>query len=401
MMALFATMVLMVVATEVMYQTTVEAKVSSQAVNQVKAYYAAKSAVELGLFRVHIFRKVSAQFGSQLPDKSMLDLIWSFPFAWPPPLPEEMSTVSKDQIESAVKESLMKDSYNLSIQSEGSKIDINDLISPSRVIAASTRRQLFQIFETHMRDNPDAAEEFRQVDVNRLVNNIVDWIDEDSESLNGGDERAFYREANSEAIPPNQPLKTLGELHMIDGMTDEIFDLIAPRLTIFGTKGINVNYANKDVLMSIDPGITAEIADRIIERRNDPQRGGLFKDINDFTGFLERELGVSASNFVEGTQVKVPLVFDLEQNFRIIGSGKAGPVIREIVAVTYDRENIQNRLSETLKKQAAADQGASAPTGNQPPGTQPDSQPGRTTPPAQNSNIQVPKGRPNVVYWGE
>lgn len=395
MMALFSVMVLMVIATEMMYQTTVEAKVSSQSVNQVKAYYSAKAAVELGLLRVFAYRSVVSAVGDSIPDKTMLDLIYTFPLSWPPNLGDNLTIATKDSIDASTKGSLIKGSWSMSISGEGSKIDINDLASPSKVVAEATRKQIGQILDSQLEDNQEFAEANSGLNVPKLLNNITDWIDEDKTSRNGGDERAAYQsfqtEERNDEIPPNQAFKTLGELHMVAGMTDEIFNLLAPRITIFGTKGINVNNASKEVIQSLDASITAEIAQKIIEQRNDPNRGP-FKNLDDFIGVLQ-SLGVNTSEIAQGKEEKIPLIFDAEYNFRVVGTGKAGPVIKEITAITYDLDSIKGRLGDFLAKQRAAEN----PPDNPPPGG-----PAPTpTPAPNNQKTKVPKGRPNVVYWVE
>lgn len=404
-MAMFTTMILMVVAMEIMYQTTVEAKVSSQGVNQIKAYYAAKSAAELGLFRVYLFHQAAAQLGDTLPDKTMLDMIWNFPFAWPPPVTEELGIVAKDQIEKSVSASLMQGQYTLTIESESSKIDINDLASPSKVVATAVREQILQMFQARLEGDEEFAEKFRNFDFNKLLNNITDWVDENNQALDGGDERsrysefqALYPDGQTEYIPPNQAFKTVGELHMVSGMTDEIYAMLAPRITVYGNKGINVNYASKDVLMSLHSALKAEVVDKIIEGRQDPARGP-FKNMDDFIGFIGG-LGVPADVFLDGKEEKVPLIFDAERNFRIKAVGKSGPVIREITAITYDFDAVKERLGELLKKQDEKEKGAnSAATqpagGANATGAQPKQD--QTT----KKKIQVPKERPNVVYWVE
>src|SRR5262249_55936777 len=147
-------------------------------------------------------------------------------------------------------------------------------------------------------------------------------------------------------IPPNQALKTIQELHMIAGMDDELYDLLSPRLTVYGSKGINVNYANKEVLMSLTPAITAERADKIIEGRNDSNRGP-FKNEEDFVQFLNG-LGIGNNPFREGDQLKVPLLFDTEYNFRVRSTGRAGKSQRDITAIVFDTDRVKDRLREVL-----------------------------------------------------
>ncbi len=404
-MALFTTTVLMVIATEIMYQTTVETKVSAHGINQLKAYYAARAGIELGLFRVHLFRTAVATFGDAIPDKSMLDMIWNFPFAWPPPVPEETSMVDKDMIKTSVKESLMQAEYTLFIESEGSKIDINDLGSDSTVVAESTRALLLQMFKSRIESDDDFADRYRSFDFERLLNNIADWIDENAESRNGGDEKSAYQEIRNEYIPPNGPFKTVGELHMVADMTDDLYEIIVPRITVYGSKGINVNYASKEVLQSLSAGITSEIADKIIEARSKPERGP-FKNLEDFVGFLNG-VGIQGNPFLDGKEEKVPLLFDPEYNFRIRAAGKSGPVVREIMALTYDFDQVKERLGEFLQKQSDKDKGtneAAVPTPTPTPTPAP-GDPGTTAgqPGAQDQKkkTKIPKERPNVVYWVE
>src|SRR5690606_34841569 len=129
------------------YETQVEYVVNGQAVNRLKAYYAARSGVELSLLRIKIYQQLKSTVGKQLgPNANLLNLIWSFPFAWPPILPGEVNDVDQGLIDQAINESFMDGSYMTTITDEGTKIDINDLDSSSKVLRESTRKLLFQIF---------------------------------------------------------------------------------------------------------------------------------------------------------------------------------------------------------------------------------------------------------------
>lgn len=398
-MALFTTMVLIVIAMEIMYQTTVEAKISSQGVNQLKAYYAAKSAAELGLFRVYLYRKAVADFGDSLPDTTMLDLIWNFPFQWPPPKMDELSMVAKDQIDKAVKASQMQGTYAMTIESEGAKIDINDLASPSKVLAETVRAQILQLFQARLATDEEFAESYRGYDFNKLVNNLTDWIDDNKESMNGGDERSEYGDIGSEFLPPNQPFKTLGELHMVANMTDELFSMLAPQVTVYGVKGININHASREILMSLHGSITEDVANKIIEGRQNPTRGP-FKNLEDFVNFATI-LGVPADAFMDGKDARMPLIFDPEFNFRIRATGISGKVQRDITAIAYDFNSVKARLGEILKQQAEKDKGAANPQTPPPAPADPNAPGGKTQTSKDKKKIEVPKARPTVVYWTE
>src|SRR5690606_4406827 len=186
---------------------------------------------------------------------------------------EEMSGVDKSALEKAVGESQFQGQYIGQITPEDSKVDITDLVSPSEVIASSTRNQILDIFASKMEVDEDFRNRYQGFNFQELVFQIIDWMDEDDESLLGGSERSYYRDFNSEDVPPNQPLKTQEELMMVHGMTNELYELLAQRTTIYGIKGLNVNQANKDMLMSLDPQMTEEIVAEILERRADPELG--------------------------------------------------------------------------------------------------------------------------------
>ena len=393
MMAIASVTLLMIIATEVMYETGVELVVSSQAVNQLKAHYAAKAGVQLSLLRIHAYKKAASLAGDKIP-ASMLDPIWQMPFAWPPVVGENVSAVEKGEIQSAVKESKMQGTYFVTIQSEGGKLDINDLASPSKVIAASTRQQLLQMLTTKMESDDAFADKNRGVEFSTIVDNITDWVDDDKTQKGGrGDESSLYPSRGpNDVMPPNAPFKTLEELHMVAGMTDDLYDLLAPRLTVFGTKGINVNYASKDVLMSLSPQITDERAGRIIEDRAKPDRGP-FKSEEDFVQYLGT-IGITGNPFQgEKEEDKVPLLYGPEFNFRIISTGRAGRVQREITAVTFDLSRVRSQLKSQLPKPSPS------PTPPGDPSLPP--QPTPTPTPASTKAAPVPNEQPNIVYWNE
>lgn len=349
-LAIFTFVLVAAISTELLEETQVEYISTSQSINQVKASYAARSGAELALLRVLIYKKARALAGKSLGSSAaILDKIWSFPFIWPPQLPPEATRVDREMLNDALKESLIDAPISSNITSEGAKIDVNALASPSKILAKHTRDMILKIFQNKLENDEDFDRRYRGHNFESLLNHITDWIDEDTESRNGGDERGYYRgEFDSDFIPPNQPLKTLGELHMVAEMTDDIFSILAPHITIYGVAGINVNQASKEVLKLIDPGIDDRIADEILKHIKDEQNGGPFTKLEDFIAFLEKE-GLTLDQ--EKLQKEgVPLIFDEAINFRIVSTATVGQTSREIVAITYDFDRVKERLSELIAK---------------------------------------------------
>lgn len=404
-MAIFATTLMIFLAVEVSYDTSVEFLVASQQVNRIRAYYAAKAGVEISLLRILIYQKAIAQFGSQLgSNKTMLDPIWQVPFAWPPVLPEDFSSVDRDRINSSVEESSFDGQFVATIAVEGGKIDINDLGSEVKSLRESTRKQILTMFEAERENNEVFSDEYYGYDFEELLNNIQDWIDTDEESLNGGGpENSEYSDIEDrEFIPPNAPFKTIEELNMVAGMNADFFRVLAPRITVFGVKGVNVNYAPKEVLMGLAPTMTEEAAGKVIARRSNPEEGGPFQGDDDFFGFLQAER-VDVSPIQES---KIPLYYDAVYNFRITSTGQFANVNREIEAVTYDFENLKERYIEIVNKEEETkpegedDSGSGSGSGEDSAGDDTSNNPNNPSQPNK-PQIKIPKGRPTVVYWKE
>lgn len=101
----------------------------------------------------------------------------------------------------------------------------------------------------------------------QLVDAIQDWIDPDSLSRANGAEEEAYRSAGLKQKPANAPLQTLEELRLVLGMTSELFDRIAPLITIYSRQsGVNLVIAPRGVLLAI-PGVTPEQVDAYLAQR--------------------------------------------------------------------------------------------------------------------------------------
>lgn len=405
MMALFSMVLMMYIATEISYESNVEFLVAAQNVQRLKAYYAAKSGIDISLLRLQIYRKAMAQFGESLGDqKGMIDLIWSFPLTWPPLVPKGAGSASKSEVNDLIKESFMDASFTSTIEPEGGKIDINDLDSPIDVLKKQTRFQLLQLFQKKVEADKDFALKFRDVKMDEILSHITDWIDADSVSLVGGEESSYYRELNSQDLPPNRPFYTLDELHMVAGMTDDIYDFLSPNLTIWGSKGINLNYADDGLMQAIDPTFNDNFLKVFNERKSKIGSGHLSEE--EFKEFLKQNTNASKFNDEE-----YPYVIDMEYNFKITSSGSFQKGSREIEAVVYDYEGIRQRLTDLLKKQEEKKkQGQDAQGGQKNPQDQTGAQgrQGAGQPEGQGqtqgqskAKRPAPKGKPLIVYWVE
>ena len=100
-----------------------------------------------------------------------------------------------------------------------------------------------------------------------LAASIVDWRDGDSElSIPiGSAEDLDYSFLKYSYEAKDSPFEVLEEILLVKGMTQEIFEKLKGYITIYGEGEININTANKNVLLAF--GLDKKIVDNIIKVR--------------------------------------------------------------------------------------------------------------------------------------
>jgi general secretion pathway protein K len=106
---------------------------------------------------------------------------------------------------------------------------------------------------------------------------VVDWLDNDEDPRVGGAESSYYLGLPNPYRAKNDLFDTVGELRLVRGVTDEIYEKLRPFVTVSSSGMVNINTAPKEVLMSLSAGtdlaeggaIDAKTADEIIEYRKD------------------------------------------------------------------------------------------------------------------------------------
>lgn len=395
-LAISALMLMVYVATEVSRDSLVEYVVNVQELNRIKTYYAARSGMQIALLRVKVFQQVSRM---QLPPgfSRYTDQIWKFPFAWPLPISAEINSIDKETMQNANKESLMDATYTHTIDDEGTKIDLNDLVSPSKVLQQITKTQLLNIFQQKMDGDDDFRQNYQSVRFEDLVNRIIDWMSDSTTAANGGDKKSAFRSLG-EGYPPNRGFRTIDELRLVPGINDELFALLAPQITIYGMKAINPNTATREVLMALDSGMTAEAVEAAIRKRDDPDQGPFQGDgdkcLENFKQYIEQ----NGANRLTEDFAKIPMVCDKVVNFRIkstgiYGEGKSA-MMKNIETVVMDISRSADQIKAAVAKDKTQD--GATPGGGANPGANP-----AGPKPGEQKQEPLPKGPPRVVYWTE
>lgn len=120
----------------------------------------------------------------------------------------------------------------------------------------------------------------------RLAQAIADWRDPDDLHRMRGAERDAYLEAGAAVLPGNGPFQSLGELRDVRGMTPALYEQVRPYLTLLGSGQININAADRPVLLTLK-GFAEEAVAVVFRARRARRTIGLLQD-------LERELSPPA-----------------------------------------------------------------------------------------------------------
>ena len=162
------------------------------------------------------------------------------------------------------------------IQDEGGKINVNALVTPSGT-KPSVPLQIEQLKRLFRLKGLDPAP----------VDAFVDWLDRDEIEEPSGAESAYYERLDRPYRCRNGRMDTLAELHLVKGITDEVYRAISPYLTVYTSdESINVNTADPVVLQTLPvPGqdgavafpLDAEQVEKLVDARPFAAKGDLSK----------------------------------------------------------------------------------------------------------------------------
>ena len=222
-LALWLTVLLTVLATTFAFSMRNEALAARNAVSSAQARAIADGAIERMAFELSRPR---------LPDSWIAD---GLPHSWA----DGEASVTASAVD------------------EGARIDLN--AAPDALL-----RSLLMVVGGV--DDPTAA---------MLVDRIVDWRDPDDLKRPNGAEEADYRAAGSKYRPSNAPFEAVSDLTRVLGMTTEIYERLAPTLTVFSRQpGVNSQTATRTVLLAL-PGVTVEQVDAYLQQRKEAQANKL------------------------------------------------------------------------------------------------------------------------------
>jgi general secretion pathway protein K len=124
----------------------------------------------------------------------------------------------------------------ITIRDEYGRIDINAADS-------STLRQIF------------ISAGLSQSAADAIADKVLDWRDADALRQLNGAEADDYRSAGVGYVPRNGPFQTIDELNLVIGMTDAVYEKLAPLLTVYSHRSmVNPYTASSAVLKAVSGG---------------------------------------------------------------------------------------------------------------------------------------------------
>ena len=274
--------ILVTLIVETNYSTQVDVRIAGNSRNDLQASYLAKSGVNIAISYL--------KYDGQNSETDNLTEDWAKSY---PPFP--------------VGEGFVK----VMIEDENAKINVNETMMEDGKIDPKIYNALSILFQR------------TEVDM-EILDSLIDWIDPDDEPQPEGAEGYYYGSLDPPYECKNGPLDTLSELLMIKGVTDEVYGKISGYLTIYSNGRINVNTASKEILMCLDDEIDEEIAEGIIQYREEKpfDTKGELKDVlndDDLYGRIESIIDVKSNAFnvvsigrVERVEKVVRAVIDRE-----------------------------------------------------------------------------------------
>ncbi|MDY0061098.1 MAG: type II secretion system protein GspK [Myxococcota bacterium] len=241
------------------FQTRVQLHMVVNQRDEVRAYYLAKSGLDLARLALGFQKQVNALSGGNMNIQ-----IWQY-------LNQFMGAFNAAKVDLPVASvdlsavaglGGMKGAFEVEVEPEDGKINLNAFVNPvsDRGRLETIARLTFLMSPgeyKEMFENKDDKGNYN--DIPEVIASIIDWIDPDSDltTMTGdfqytptgaGQESSRYRDIGGKIEPRNAKLDTLEELHRIKGVGDDFYESFADSMTIYSGSKVNVNTANEQLL---------------------------------------------------------------------------------------------------------------------------------------------------------
>ena len=297
-------------------------------VNRMKARANAQSGLDLSLLRLYIFKGAEKSIPQKIKSQfvSVLDQSWLFPFQWPLLDTGDLLESEKDLLEEINKQSFLEGGYSNSIKPEDGLLDLNNLSSPFESFREFTYLSLLQLLLLQVEEHDELKDKYDESSLEEIVNNIADGMDLDREKQNGGLE---------DKLALNRSFISLEELKKIPGLEEDLYQLLKPYVTVYGSSSLNINYSKDKILEAL--GLPPDLVEQVLFRI-DPQSELYqpFGSKEDFCNFSIEQGYDFCKDLIDVYGHLDLLSFDSPIAFRIKSRGWYRSQTVELEAMFYD-----------------------------------------------------------------
>lgn len=229
---------------------------------------------------------------------------------------------------STLSEGLFDDGrFQIKISDLSGRIQINSLVKQDGAYNEDQKGIILRLLTSEPFElEPEEAED--------LVDNIKDWIDPDDEPTRFGAEDSYYQALDNPYPCANSRLRSINDMIYIKGITRKL--LFGTRetpglmnfITVFGDPGgrININTADKIIIMAISEEMDSEMAEEILAYRADED--------NDLTNLNWYKEALGADEEI----IKPALITIKSAYFEILSTGIRDRAVKELKAVVKRAE---------------------------------------------------------------
>lgn len=163
-----------------------------------------------------------------------------------------------------------------------------------------------------------------------LSDALIDWIDRNQNTSPRGAESSWYRSLPQPLASKDGRLDTVDELLLVKGFTPETLQRLAPYVTVAGVNKLNVNSADKEVLLIWDSDVTAVAVEQLLIRRQEKP----FKTLQD----VQEAIGIeNYSALNRNVDIAVNSQF-----YRITSAGQVNDGVRTVEVLLEKSGNRQH-----------------------------------------------------------
>lgn len=162
----------------------------------------------------------------------------------------------------------------VSIEDEGARLNLNALVPPldapeteadaspsSSTTSADDAEDYLESVLGYIVDGIDAPAEDTNYDTRTIAENILDYIDADSEARNGRDENRYYLNQDPPYRARNGPFLSIDEIGLVEGVDRALLEAMRNYVTVHpigSVRGINLNRAEPWVLSIVSVGTSSD-----------------------------------------------------------------------------------------------------------------------------------------------